>query len=113
MPPRVQQVGQGGGFGEWYRGLPVVTKYHATTCLVIAVACTLGALSPALIYFSWHKALLQLQVGTPDDTQTSCNDINATIHQVWRVVTNFLFIGGLGPKFVFRMLWLCVGLMRC
>ena len=63
MPPRFQQVGQGGGFGEWYRALPVVTKYHATTCLVVGVACTLGALSPSLLYFTWRKALFQLQVG--------------------------------------------------
>lgn len=109
MPPRFQQVGQGGGFSEWYRSLPVVTKYHATICLVVGVACSLGALNPVLLYFTWHKAVLQLQVGFV--VYATCHSIIITLDtpQVWRLVTNFLFFGRLGPKFAFRMLWLYVG----
>lgn len=47
--------------------------------------------------------------------RTSSGATSSYIHQVWRLATNFLFIGGLGAKLVFRMLWLyvCVDSYTC
>lgn len=57
-----------------------MTKYHATTCLVFGAACTLGVLHPVLLYFSWSKALFQLQVFCSSREHVERNACTSIMH---------------------------------
>ncbi|XP_057765218.1 derlin-1 isoform X2 [Salvia miltiorrhiza] len=66
---------------EFYQSLPPITKAYGTACLVVTVVCQIGLLSPAdIAYFSildW---------------------------QVWRLITNFFFLGKFSINFGIRLL---------
>jgi hypothetical protein len=75
----------------------------------------LGIISPAWLALLWGPTIKKFEVTTLP-TAWSCpvryNHISAStfsapaLHvQVWRLVTNFLFLGKLSLNFVIRMIW--------
>ena len=78
---------------EMYFRTPVVTRFYMTACFLTTLATRLDIVDPLHLYYNltlvWQK------------------------HQIWRVVTNFLYFGDFGIDFVFHMFFLeryCRGL---
>ncbi|GAB4838998.1 ER-associated protein degradation protein [Ancistrocladus abbreviatus] len=69
---------------EWYNSLPPISKAYGTTCLLFTAACQLGLYHPA------HIALLFEPVFKK--------------FQIWRLCTNFFFLGGFSINFGIRLL---------
>ncbi|MCL7031840.1 hypothetical protein MKW94_023104 [Papaver nudicaule] len=69
--------------GEYYNSLPPITKAYGTICLAATTAYQLGLLNPALI------ALVFPEIWR---------------FQVWRLVTNFFFLGKFSINFGIRLL---------
>lgn len=77
------------GFGDspldWYKSLPPVTKAHVTICLATTLAFMLQLIHPRDLMLHWHfiKKL-----------------------QLWRLLTNYFFLGKFGIFFVVQILWI-------
>eukprot|EP01117_Protostelium_nocturnum_P000852 TRINITY_DN1111_c0_g1_i1.p1 TRINITY_DN1111_c0_g1~~TRINITY_DN1111_c0_g1_i1.p1 ORF type:complete len:237 (-),score=26.53 TRINITY_DN1111_c0_g1_i1:43-753(-) len=73
-------------FEEWYKSMPVVTRYYATACVITTVAVYLELVIPLQLYLNlplvWKK------------------------FEVWRLITNFLFFDRIGINFLFHMFFL-------
>jgi len=81
---------------EWYKALPVITRYYVTFCFLTTAGCALEVITPLNVYFNYK---LILRKG-----------------EVWRLFTNFFFFGYLGLDFVFHMFFLvkyCKSLEEC
>ncbi|KAI9159704.1 hypothetical protein LWI28_001111 [Acer negundo] len=68
---------------EYYRSLPPVSKFYGVTCLMTTTA-----------YY--------LQLYYPQDIALSYEDVIKRF-QVWRLVTNFFFLGGFSFPFAIRL----------
>lgn len=82
MPPanNVQQIDDGGGPQEWFKSLPLVTRYWFGGALITTCAGNFGLVSPMKLVFIWEYILENFEV--------------------WRFLTPFLYVG----KFDFNTL---------
>ncbi|WIA08444.1 hypothetical protein OEZ85_007881 [Tetradesmus obliquus] len=71
---------------EWYKSLPIITRYYVTLSFLTTAACALEIITPFNVYFNSH---LIFKKG-----------------EIWRLLTNFFFFGNLGLDFVFHMFFL-------
>ncbi|XP_011093654.1 derlin-1 [Sesamum indicum] len=69
---------------EYYKSLPPITKAYGTACFLVTVACQLGILSPGLIAHVPYLSIFHFQV--------------------WRLITNFFFLGKFSINFGIRLL---------
>lgn len=69
---------------EYYNSLPPVSKAYATLCLLTTTAYQLGLINPYYIYLDYNLVVKQLQI--------------------WRLVTNFFFLGPFSINFAIRLL---------
>nr|XP_016455956.1 PREDICTED: derlin-1-like [Nicotiana tabacum] len=69
---------------EFYKSLPPISKAYGTACLLLTTACQLGLCHPV------HIALLYQPL--------------ISHFQVWRLITNFLFLGKFSINFGIRLL---------
>ncbi|VFQ81382.1 unnamed protein product [Cuscuta campestris] len=69
---------------EYYKSLPPISKAYGTACLAVTVAFALGVVNPANI------ALLP--------------ELVFYRFQVWRLITNFFFLGKFSINFGIRLL---------
>ncbi|XP_058732223.1 derlin-1 [Vicia villosa] len=72
--------------GEFYKSLPPITKAYGTACFVATVAYELGLYKPQYIALIFGQVFYRFQV--------------------WRLVTNFFFLGGFSISFAFHLLML-------
>ncbi|XP_078428165.1 DERLIN-1 [Wolffia australiana] len=70
--------------GEWYNSLPPITKAYGTLCLLTTVVCQLQVLQPDYIALLYERIFTNLEV--------------------WRLVTNFFFLGKFSINFGIRLL---------
>jgi Derlin-2/3 len=68
---------------EWYKSLPVVTRYYFTIAFSATVLTTLGVIPPYYLYLDWNLVIQRFQI--------------------WRLITCFLYFGGFSIQFVFQM----------
>jgi len=77
----------GTGFNNWYFSIPPITRYYATTIVVLTLASINLQFIPLIhIALLWPFVIKKLQI--------------------WRLVTNFFIIGKFNLNFVIRMLWI-------
>ncbi|KAL7096856.1 hypothetical protein ACP275_10G106600 [Erythranthe tilingii] len=69
---------------EYYQSLPPITKAYGTACLMVTVACQIGLLHPELIGHAPEVTFWRFQV--------------------WRLITNFFFLGKFSINFGIRLL---------
>jgi Derlin-2/3 len=70
--------------GEFYNSLPPVSKAYGTLCFLTTVAYQLKLINPAWLYLDF--ALVTKK------------------YQIWRLLTNFFFLGGFSIQFGVRLL---------
>lgn len=70
---------------DWYHALPPVTKTHVTVCVLTTLAFTVQVLNP-------YTLMLE-------------GDFIRKL-QLWRLFTNYFFLGKLGINFVFQIMWI-------
>lgn len=75
-----------GSPGEWYNGLPPVSKALGTACFCTTAALQLGVLPLSTVPMDWGLVLRKFHV--------------------WRMVSTFVFLGGFSFPFVMRLLWI-------
>jgi len=68
---------------DWYKGLPVITRYYFTAGALTTVLTSLGMLSPMWIILDFDQVFGKFQI--------------------WRLITNFFFFGRFGMQFMFQM----------
>eukprot|EP00250_Pteridium_aquilinum_P008351 c17877_g1_i1 orf=606-1334(-) len=69
---------------DYYNSLPPVSKAYGTICFLTTLGYQLGLVNVYLILMDYEKTFFQLQV--------------------WRLLTNFLFLGGFSIPFGIRLL---------
>nr|AHL28475.1 Der1 [Chromera velia] len=72
---------------NWYKNLPIVTKIIVTTIFIVTVAVVLGLFTPAIMLLDFGL-------------------ITARLH-LWRLFTNFFWLGGFSIHWIFQMYFLC------
>ena len=70
----------------WYSDIPIVTRMYFTGAFVCTSLCAVDVLSPFYLYFNY--------------------DLVVHEHQVWRLVTSYLFFGVFSIDFMFHMYFL-------
>jgi Derlin-2/3 len=68
---------------QWFKALPVVTKYYFVTAVATTCLTSLGVISPALLFLDFDKVFYKFEI--------------------WRLVTCFIFFGKFGLPFVFQI----------
>ncbi|KAI9331416.1 Der1-like family-domain-containing protein [Zopfochytrium polystomum] len=71
---------------EWYYEVPVVTRVYLTLVAAVTIACELDLVLPFQLHFS--------------------HDLIFKSGQYWRLITSFLYFGGLSFDFLFHMFFL-------
>lgn len=74
--------------GEWYNSLPPVCRTWGTACVLTTVGVQLGVLDLRSLYLDYPLVFKRFQI--------------------WRLLTNFTFLGPFGFPFVMRMMMMCV-----
>eukprot|EP00252_Welwitschia_mirabilis_P027897 TRINITY_DN9782_c0_g1_i1.p1 TRINITY_DN9782_c0_g1~~TRINITY_DN9782_c0_g1_i1.p1 ORF type:complete len:244 (+),score=27.33 TRINITY_DN9782_c0_g1_i1:238-969(+) len=69
---------------EWYNSLPPVSKAYGTLCLLTTAGYHLGLVDPSLIYVDYDLVFKKFQV--------------------WRLITDFFFLGPFSFNFAIRLL---------
>jgi Derlin-2/3 len=73
-------------FESWYKNMPLITKAYMTACFATTLAVYLEVVTPLNLFLNyraiWDK------------------------HEVWRLVTPFLFFDYFGINFLFHMFFL-------
>ncbi|KAL2630499.1 hypothetical protein R1flu_015185 [Riccia fluitans] len=69
---------------EFYHSLPPISKFYGTACFAFTVAYQLGLLNPGWLLLDYHYVIRKLQI--------------------WRLLTNFFFLGPFSMPFGMRML---------
>ncbi|GAQ79084.1 hypothetical protein KFL_000240150 [Klebsormidium nitens] len=72
--------------GEWYHSLPPVSRTFGTLCFGATVANALGLVSPMSLILSW--------------------DLIFKKFQIWRLVTNFIFLGKFSFPFAMFLMYI-------
>ncbi|KXZ52745.1 hypothetical protein GPECTOR_8g137 [Gonium pectorale] len=87
MPPRGTTVNAAGtGVGAWYESLPPITRTYATILFATTAAARFGLLNVYWIALLWPRIFSHFEV--------------------WRLVTNFFFMGKFSFNWIIKMLWL-------
>ncbi len=73
-----------GGPAEWYNGLPPITRIFGTLCVATTMAMEFKMISPYTLVLDWDLVFRKFQI--------------------WRLVTNFLLIGGFSWNFLMRVI---------
>ena len=76
--------------GDWYKSLPPVCRAWGTACVLTTVGVQLGVLDLRALYLDFPSVFKRFQI--------------------WRLLTNFCFVGGFGFPFVMRIMMMCVSL---
>ncbi|KAI8923082.1 Der1-like family-domain-containing protein [Entophlyctis helioformis] len=71
---------------EWFYDIPIISRTYVSAVVATTLACQLGLVSPYHLFYSWP---LVRRAG-----------------QYWRLVTTFLYFGGLSGDFLFHMFFL-------
>jgi len=71
---------------DWYNSLPKVTRYYLTSAFVTTCAVQFGIVDPYLLILTRSEALGKLEL--------------------WRLLTNLVFFGGFGMRFIMNMFFL-------
>ena len=71
---------------DWYRSLPKITRGYMTAALATTVLVQLEFISPKLLYLDFPSITSNLEV--------------------WRLLTNFVFLGPFSMNFCFSMFFL-------
>jgi len=79
-------AGGGNSVEQWFRGLPPVTRWHFTSAVIMTLAGNFGLVNPVSI------ALMRESVFSK--------------FEIWRLVTNLMFLGKLGFGFLIHLLFL-------
>ena len=74
--PEARGIGDVQGPDAWFRDLPVVTRYWFGSALFVTLAVNFGIISGHLIPFIWENV--------------------KTKFELWRVLSSFLYVGGVG-----------------
>ena len=74
--------------GEWYNSLPPVCRTWGTACVLTTVGVQLGVIDLRSIYPDYPLVFKRFQI--------------------WRLLTNFCFLGGFSFPFVMRVMMMCV-----
>lgn len=74
--------------GDWYKSLPPVCRAWGTACVLTTVGVQLGVLDLRTLYLDFPSVFKRFQI--------------------WRLLTNFCFVGGFGFPFVMRMMMMYV-----
>ena len=74
--------------GDWYKSLPPVCRAWGTACVLTTVGVQLGVLDLRSLYLDFPAVFRKFQI--------------------WRLLTNFCFVGGFGFPFVMRMMMMYV-----
>ena len=74
--------------GEWYNSLPPVCRTWGTACVLTTVGVQLGVVDLRSIYLDFPLVFKRFQI--------------------WRLLTNFCFLGGFSFPFVMRVMMMCV-----
>lgn len=83
----IHSAGQGSGnLKAWWDSIPPVTK-------TLGVSWLITSMGQAINLLPLHKLYLS-------------SELIFTKFEIWRLVTNVLYLGKLSPRFAFRMLWL-------
>eukprot|EP01113_Clastostelium_recurvatum_P034225 TRINITY_DN4615_c0_g1_i1.p1 TRINITY_DN4615_c0_g1~~TRINITY_DN4615_c0_g1_i1.p1 ORF type:complete len:256 (-),score=28.80 TRINITY_DN4615_c0_g1_i1:87-806(-) len=69
---------------QWWAGVPPVTKYLFAGCGVLTLAGNFGLINPRLLLLDFNSVFGQFQI--------------------WRLVSSFFFLGGLGFPFLINMM---------
>lgn len=86
MPPRIGTVNAAGtGVNDWYQNLPPVTKVLGTCFFLSALGSYVKVLSARELALIWPLVYKK--------------------YEVWRLVSNFLFVGGFSLQWLMHMLW--------
>merc|ERR1712086_983269 len=76
----------GGGLEAWFQAMPIVTRYTFASLVVVTLAGNFGLISPMTL------ALIPQQVFQK--------------FEIWRLVTNMMFMGKLGFGFLIHLMFL-------
>ena len=74
--------------GEWYQSLPPVCKFWGTACVLTTIGVQMSVIDPRAIYLDYPMVIKKFQI--------------------WRLFTNFCFLGGFSFPFVMRIMMMCV-----
>ncbi|XP_059063076.1 derlin-1 [Cryptomeria japonica] len=70
--------------GDWFNSLPPVSKAYGTLCLMTTAGCHMGLVNPKFLYLDYDLVVKHLQI--------------------WRLLTNFFFLGRFSINFAIRLL---------
>jgi len=73
-------------FEDWYKNMPLITKAYMSACLATTMAVYLDVVSPIHLFLNYRAIWQQ--------------------HEVWRLLTTFLFFDYFGINFLFHMYFL-------
>ncbi|KAJ1487681.1 Der1-like family-domain-containing protein [Baffinella frigidus] len=80
----------GGGRADspqaWYMSLPKVTRGWFTACVASTILAAVGMIQPGTIHLDWHAIIYRFQI--------------------WRIITNFCFLGKFGWPFVMNLIFM-------
>lgn len=76
------------GIEAWYYGLPQITRFYLTACFLSTCLSSVGFLNPRSLYLDF--------------------DLVWNHFQVWRLTTNFVFLGSFGFPFLMQLMILYV-----
>lgn len=71
---------------EWYKQMPVITRWYLTAAVVTSIGCSLDIISPHNLYLNPILVVKQ--------------------YQLWRLITNFLYFRKIDLDFLFHMFFL-------
>jgi len=72
-------------FLQMYMDIPPVTRFYVTACLIVNGGAMLNYISWTQLYFNYNMILKG---------------------ELWRIITNFLYVGPMGLHFMFHFLFL-------
>ena len=90
---RVAGAGDGASPADWYNSLPVVSRAFGTSCVAATVLSAVGVVNPRTIFLSWQLIIQKFHV--------------------WRLLANFVFIGGFSFNFFIYVMMMYVGVGLC
>lgn len=75
-------------FEAWYKSIPVITRTYLTLAAITSAAVTFELLSPLNLYLNFFLAFKKMEL--------------------WRLITNFVFLDKFGINFIFHVYFLYV-----
>jgi hypothetical protein len=79
------------GIEEWYYSMPQLTRFYLTACFLSTALSSLGFVNPRSLYLSY--------------------DLIWERFQLWRLMTNFIYLGNFGFPFLMQLMILYVSFL--